>query len=79
LETTLGFCRFVMDHPAFRSGNFDTRFVENYFSPAVLQKEGSAEEAMLAALVATSFLEKSKSNHVAGEKPVVSHWKKNRV
>ncbi len=37
LETTLGFCRFVMEHPAFRSGDFDTRFVENYFKPAVLQ------------------------------------------
>jgi propionyl-CoA carboxylase alpha chain len=33
LETTLGFCRFVMNHEAFRSGNFDTRFVENYFKP----------------------------------------------
>ncbi len=36
LETTLGFCRFVMEHEAFRSGNFDTRFVENYFRPETL-------------------------------------------
>jgi acetyl-CoA carboxylase biotin carboxylase subunit len=26
-ETTLGFCRFVMNHEAFRSGRFDTHFV----------------------------------------------------
>src|SRR5688500_5480365 len=35
LETTLGFCKFVMKHDAFRSGDFDTRFVENYFTPQV--------------------------------------------
>ncbi len=37
VETTLGFCRFVMLHEAFRSGRFDTRFVENYFTPNVLK------------------------------------------
>ena len=38
LETTLGFCRFVMEHEAFRSGDFDTRFVENHFRPELLNQ-----------------------------------------
>jgi acetyl-CoA carboxylase, biotin carboxylase subunit len=80
LETTLGFCKFVMQHEAFRSGNFDTRFVENYFSPAVLQKTGQEDEILLAALLATKVLEENKTqtqstNHVKRE----SRWKKNRV
>ncbi len=44
IQTTLGFCRFVMQHDAFISGNFDTRFVENYFKPDVLQDDGQSAE-----------------------------------
>ena len=53
LETTLGFCRFVMKHDAFRSGNFDTRFVENYFRPDTLQSSGEKDEWIAAALAVT--------------------------
>jgi acetyl-CoA carboxylase biotin carboxylase subunit len=53
LETTLGFCRFVMQHDAFRSGNFDTRFIENYFSPNVLKTSNESDEWIAAALATT--------------------------
>ena len=33
IETTLGFCHFVLNHPAFVSSEFDTRFVEKHFKP----------------------------------------------
>lgn len=36
IETTLGFGLFTMNHPAFQSGQFDTRFIENYFTPEAL-------------------------------------------
>lgn len=35
IETTLGFGMFVMNHTAFRSGKFDTHFVERHFMPVV--------------------------------------------
>jgi len=79
LETTLGFCKFVMEHEAFRSGNFDTRFVENYFTPSVLQAT-CEDEAMIAAIVVT-HLSNDKTMQVketAHHKPV-SQWKKNRI
>lgn len=79
LETTLGFCRFVMQHEAFRSGNFDTRFVENYFKPGVLEKEEIREEAILAALLASSLMGEKKENVVASTKQEVSLWRKNRL
>lgn len=80
LETTLGFCRFVMQHDAFRSGNFDTRFVENYFKPSVLQSAGVEDEEVIAALISATVLEngKTKQNSVGEQKPV-SLWKKNRL
>jgi propionyl-CoA carboxylase alpha chain len=81
LETTLGFCRFVMQHNAFRSGNFDTRFVENYFTPSVLQQDGNADAQILAALLSTKLLESDKTKIIAPNKQVKteSRWRKNRV
>jgi acetyl-CoA carboxylase biotin carboxylase subunit len=82
LETTLGFCKFVMKHNAFRSGNFDTRFVENYFTPSVLQQNGIADAEMLAALLATRLLETDKKTRVVSPDSSVtteSRWRMNRV
>ena len=56
LETTLGFCRFVMNHDAFRSGNFDTRFVENYFKPEVLKTDADPDEELLASILSAAVL-----------------------
>jgi propionyl-CoA carboxylase alpha chain len=49
--TTLPFGKFVFEHEAFRSGNFDTHFVKNYYSAEKL-KSKIEEEAHLAALIA---------------------------
>ena len=80
LETTLGFCKFVMQHDAFRSGNFDTRFVENYFKPASLQPEANEDEELIASLLATTLMN---GNGKAAEETTiaapVSKWKKNRL
>ena len=51
VSTTLPFGKFVFQHEAFRSGNFDTHFVKKYYSPEAL-KEETEEEAKLAALMA---------------------------
>lgn len=49
--TTLPFGKFVFEHDAFRSGNFDTHFVKNYYSAEKLEEEIN-EEAELAAIIA---------------------------
>ena len=51
VETTLPFGKYVCEHDAFRSGNFDTHFVKNYYSPEALKQEAD-NEAKLAALIA---------------------------
>lgn len=81
LETTLGFCRFVMEHEAFRSGNFDTRFVENYFKPEVLQAAPDNDEELLATALAVMISkDKKKNDSVETTLPVQSSkWKKNRL
>lgn len=86
IETTLGFCRFVLEHDSFTSGKFDTNFVNKHFTPELLdqnklsEKELNAEVEVAAAMV--NFLLDSKS---ANEKPLQnttsakSNWRKNRV
>ncbi|MFC6861126.1 acetyl-CoA carboxylase biotin carboxylase subunit [Zunongwangia atlantica] len=51
VSTTLSFGKFVFEHEAFTSGNFETHFVKKYYSPEKLQNE-IEEESKLAALVA---------------------------
>ncbi|APY09895.1 acetyl-CoA carboxylase biotin carboxylase subunit [Seonamhaeicola sp. S2-3] len=51
VKTTLPFGKFVCNHEAFCSGNFDTHFVKKYYSPEYLQKE-TKNEAKIAALLA---------------------------
>jgi propionyl-CoA carboxylase alpha chain len=58
IQTTLDFCRFALEHDAFRSGNFDTKFVERYFSPELLEPQFTEEEKNLLAVLAVEFFEK---------------------
>jgi acetyl-CoA carboxylase biotin carboxylase subunit len=51
VETTLPFGKFVFEHEAFRSGNFDTHFVKKYYNATEL-KDQLAEEAKIAGLIA---------------------------
>ncbi len=60
VETTLSFGAFVFSNDAFRSGNFDTHFVKNHYSPEIIQKQNT-EEAEIAALIALhQYLEDKK-------------------
>jgi propionyl-CoA carboxylase alpha chain len=51
VSTTLPFGTFVMEHEAFRSGNFDTNFVKKYYDSGKLKAQFDME-AEIAALVA---------------------------
>ena len=60
VQTTLPFGSFVFAHEAFRSGNFDTHFVKNYYAPEMI-KEQTSNEAEIAAMIALyQFLEDKK-------------------
>lgn len=51
VSTTLPFGKFVFEHEAFVSGNFDTNFVKKYYSADII-KEHQAKGAEIAALIA---------------------------
>jgi len=69
-----------MNHEAFRSGNFDTKFVEKYFTPEALKPEPVEEEEILASLLASYVKDQAKSAQNKLETVIpTSRWKKNRV
>ncbi len=79
IESTLPFGKFVMQHEAFRSGNFDTHFVGKYFTPDKLQHVDE-NEAKAAAYVMARIMEEAKSNtRILVSENTTSNWKKNRT
>ncbi|WP_297334950.1 acetyl-CoA carboxylase biotin carboxylase subunit [Algoriphagus sp.] len=82
IQTTLGFCKFALQHEAFTSGKFDTKFVERYFEPSMLQEKLSeSEEELIAALAIEFFQKLSKPNagKSTGSPSVKSSAWKNRL
>lgn len=78
IETTLPFCKFVLQHPAFVSGKFDTKFVEKYFKPEVLEQADDQDAEKIAALLAVLAIETSKTKTQANATIQVagtSKWK----
>ncbi|MBC8152623.1 MAG: acetyl-CoA carboxylase biotin carboxylase subunit, partial [Bacteroidetes bacterium] len=84
VQTTLPFCRFVMEHEAFRSGRFDTSFVSRYFTLDSLKTTPNPAEEELSAVLAAWLLEteKPKTPSVNAGQPAqraTSQWKINRL
>ena len=60
VETTLPFGKYVCEHDAFRSGNFDTHFVKKYYSPEALIKETEDESRIAAIIAIKQYIEDQK-------------------
>jgi acetyl-CoA carboxylase biotin carboxylase subunit len=80
-QTTLGFCKWAIQHDAFVSGNFDTHFVKKYYTPEVLVQKNDAEEliAALAAVAAFEDRTTKAAKTVSAPTNVKSGWRTQRV
>ncbi len=74
VTTTLSFGKFVCEHEAFVSGNFDTHFVKNYYSPEQLAKQYEGERKIAALMGLQLYLENQKI--VKTPVTVSSNWHK---
>ena len=82
VKNTLNFGKFVLNHPDFINGTFDTNFVGKNYKPEYLLSE-STEEMEIAALLAEHLYEtKSKLNATVNQTTQISNrpsnWVKNR-
>jgi propionyl-CoA carboxylase alpha chain len=81
IQTTLSFCKYVLQHEAFTSGNFNTKFIENHFKPSDLDEKVSDIETEIAAALAVKLWSERQKKQTAQEEngKKVSLWKKNRL
>ncbi|WP_316836462.1 acetyl-CoA carboxylase biotin carboxylase subunit [Pedobacter nutrimenti] len=78
IQTTLAFGKFVMQHEMFRTGDFNTHFVNKYFHADSLKAEDE-QEAFIAALSAVLALKKQHVVHLSDETSVKdTNWRRNR-
>lgn len=78
IETTLGFCEYVLNHESFTSGKFDTKFVDDYYTPDKLKKELSEDEKIIAVALAAKVLKDNSTSGVEskGSTKNKSNWRK---
>lgn len=83
--TTLPFGAFVMQHEAFRTGHFDTKFIEKYFKPEMLDSADDelAEVAALATVLFANMAPKkagavAASSSGSGEAGGMNAWRMRR-
>lgn len=77
VKTTLDFGKFVLKHPAFRSGDFDTNFIKHYFQdPYIVNSAMKDEEDALVHAIDDiwSDLKKLKTSEYASQE-INSSWK----
>jgi acetyl/propionyl-CoA carboxylase alpha subunit len=60
VQTTLPFGKFVMEHEAFRSGDFDTGFVKAYYDAEKLKSKLDTEAEIAAMLAFQQYVEDQK-------------------
>ena len=73
------FGKWAVQTEQFRSGKFDTKFIDKYFKPEYLNKENVEEEQAAALLAAFVWEKDKKENKAAGiTLNTVSKWKLNR-
>ena len=75
IETTLDFGRFVMNHPAFVSGDFGTDFVGTHYSPDAIRAERAAVERV-GALAGAWVFENEKGRLRVPTVTASAEWKK---
>ncbi|NNF57364.1 MAG: acetyl-CoA carboxylase biotin carboxylase subunit [Rhodothermaceae bacterium] len=79
VETTIPFCRFVMQHEAFRSGDFNTSFVGKHFTPDALAPDAETQRVAALAVGLLNFEEANASAPVLnGHHAPVSRWAQRR-
>lgn len=57
VQTNIQACSWIINHPKFIEGNFDTHFIKEYFTPEVLRNEDKQITEALA--IAAAFIQKS--------------------
>lgn len=78
IETTLPFGTFAMQHDAFTSGKFDTKFIDKYFKPELMSKGVNTDEVAAVSSAALFYSSDHKAAPAQQAAAGQSNWVKNR-
>ncbi len=80
IKNTLEFGKWAVQTIPFRTGNFDTRFIDKYFKPEYLVTEDNEATEVAALLAASIWMKDKKDNNNSPANAVssISKWKMNR-
>ena len=78
VETTLDFCTFVLKHKAFTSGDFDTGFIKNFYTPELLYPKAENLEPIAVLAGALVYDSGPKSGPITESAVKKSKWKERR-
>ena len=80
IDTTIPFCQYVLHHPKFIAGDFDTHFVQQHFEPSRLFDESIEQEqvAILAAILSNERRNGSTNGAAVRTATNASGWKAKR-
>ena len=78
IKTTLDFCKFTINHAAFKSGDFDTHFVPQYFSDTSVMDNTDKNMQEIAAVMANYFVEVNSEEASYEASANFNSWSTNR-
>ncbi|MDC0339088.1 acetyl-CoA carboxylase biotin carboxylase subunit [Flavobacteriales bacterium] len=78
IKTTLDFCKFTINHAAFKSGDFDTHFVPQYFSDTSVMDNTNTNMQEIAAVMANYFVEVNSEKASYEPSASFNSWSSNR-
>jgi acetyl/propionyl-CoA carboxylase alpha subunit len=72
VTTNIPVCRFIVEHPAFRKGTFDTGFLQKYYHPAASPLDGECTDRDKALAILCAWIEHSHTAPPAASGPADS-------
>jgi acetyl/propionyl-CoA carboxylase alpha subunit len=80
VETTLSFGKFALQHEAYIKGDFDTKFIDKYFTPDKLNFESVNADLEIKIAAISGMLFGKEEQHASGtlNNSNESAWKRNR-
>lgn len=75
VKTTLAFGKWAVQTEQFKSGKFDTKFIDNFYKPSMLANEDEALAGVAATLAAYVWQQEQEAAHTMPSNATISKWK----
>lgn len=75
VKTTLAFGKWAVQTEQFKSGKFDTKFIDNFYKPSMLANDDEALASVAATLAGYVWQQEQEAAHTMPSNATISKWK----